>query len=172
LEGVSRLPNNSCLTSVNFPINQEELKTLIPHRGKMFLLDRVTECDFERRIRAEYDITDTCLFFNNELKGVPSWAGFEFMAQTISAFSGIRGRLTGIMPKIGFILSVPIMRMYVPVFKTGSVVDIRMKECDRTEQIYTVDGEIFLEDKKVMEGKLMVMEILDEKQFRTIIEGV
>jgi predicted hotdog family 3-hydroxylacyl-ACP dehydratase len=138
----------------------------------MLLLDRITEYDSEGSIRTEFDITEDCLFYNPEIKGVPSWAGFEFMAQTISAFSGLRGRITGIKPKIGFILSVPLMRMYIPVFKTGGVADIRMKECDHTDQIYTFEGEIFLEDKKAMEGKLMVMEILDEKQFRTIVEGV
>jgi len=160
------------LINNNFPINQEELKTLIPHRGKMLLLDRITEYDAAGNIRTEFEISEACLFYNTELKGVPSWVGFEFMAQTISAFSGLRSRLTGIKPKIGFILSVPLMQMYIPVFKTGSIADIRMKECDRTDQIYTFEGEIFLEDKKAMEGKLMVMEILDEKQFRTIVEGV
>lgn len=163
--------NNDQITGNKCIINHEELKAIIPHRGKMLLLDRITEYDLEGSIRTEYGITETCLFYNPELKGVPGWVGFEFMAQTISALSGLRGKITGIKPKIGFILSVPMMQMYIPVFKTGSVAGIRMKECDRTDQIYTFEGEIFLEDKKAMEGKLMVMEILDDKQFKTIIEG-
>jgi len=165
------LLNNNYFSGDNFPINQEELKTLIPHRGKMLLLDRITECDSKEIIKAEYDITEACLFYSAELKGVPSWVGFEFMAQTISAFSGLRSRLTGIKPKIGFILSVPLMQIYIPVLKEGSVADIRLKKCDRTDQIYTFEGEIFTENKKAMEGKLMVMEIHDEKQFKAIIEG-
>jgi len=63
------------------------------------------------------------------------------------------------------------MQIYIPVFKKGSVTDIRMNKCDYTDQIYTFEGEIFLENKKAMEGKLLVMEIHDEKQFKAIIEG-
>jgi len=38
-------------------IEKEELQTIIPHKGKMFLLSRVIEYDLAHGIRAEYDIT-------------------------------------------------------------------------------------------------------------------
>jgi len=55
------------------------------------------------------------------------------------------------------------MRMEIPLFKNGSSVEIRVKEIDCTDMIYTFEGEAFSEDRKVMEGKLMVMEINDEQ---------
>jgi predicted hotdog family 3-hydroxylacyl-ACP dehydratase len=144
-------------------IEQEELQTLIPHKGKMLLLNRIIEYDIEHSIRAEYNITENCLFYDPFLNGVPAWAGFEFMAQAISALTGIRKREKGEKPKIGFILSIPSMRMEIPLFKTGSSVEVRVKESDCTDMIYTYEGEAFLEGKKVMEGKLMVMEVSDER---------
>jgi predicted hotdog family 3-hydroxylacyl-ACP dehydratase len=145
-------------------INREELQTIIPHSGKMLLLDRVIEYSGnDHSLRAEYNITEDCLFYDPAAEGVPAWAGFEFMAQAISALSGIRSRERGEKPKIGFILSVPSMRMEIPLFKNGSSVEVYVKETDCTEMIYSFNTAAFLEGKKVMEGKMMVMEVSDEK---------
>jgi len=150
-------------------IEKEELQTIIPHKGKMLLLDRIIEYDIEHSIRAEYDITRDCIFYDPVLDGVPSWVGFEFMAQAISALTGIRKRERGEKPNIGFILSIPSMRIEIPLFKNGSSVEVRVKEIDCTDLIYTFEGAAFLESKKVIEGKLMVMEISDDR-FKSMTE--
>jgi len=151
-------------------IEQEELQTLIPHRGKMMLLNRVIEYDIEHSIRAEYTITRNCIFYDPVLDGVPAWVGFEFMAQALSALTGIRKRAKGEKPNFGFILSIPSMRMEIPLFKNDSVVEIHAKEIDCMDMIYTFEGKIFLENKQVMEGKLMVMEVSDER-FKNLTGG-
>jgi len=151
-------------------IEQEELQTIIPHKGKMLLLDRIIDYDIEHSIRAEYNITKNCIFYDSAIDGIPAWVGFEFIAQTISALTGIKKREKGEKPTMGFILSIPFMKMEIPFFKNGSAVEIRVKENDCTNTIYTYEGEIFLENKKVMEGKLMVMEANDEK-FKSLTDG-
>jgi len=152
-------------------IEQEELKTLIPHQGKMMLLSRIIEYDLKQSIRSEYDITEKCIFYDPAAKGVPAWAGFEFMAQSISVLSGLRSREKGEKPKIGFILSVPFLRIGIPLFRNGSPVEIRMLETDCTDMIFTFTGEVFAEGVKAMEGKLMVVEVNDEK-FNELAGGV
>jgi predicted hotdog family 3-hydroxylacyl-ACP dehydratase len=152
-------------------IDLDELQTLIPHRGKMMLLSRCTGYDFhERSVRVEYDITEDCLFYDPALVGVPTWVGFEFMAQAISVLAGLRDREKGIKPNIGFVLSVPSMQIKIPAFGLGKTVSIQVKEYDCTNPIYTFDGEIFLEEKKVMEGRLMVLEVGNEQQFLKFIQ--
>ena len=146
-------------------IELDELQTIIPHRGKMMLLSRVTAYDSQGTLRAEYDITEQCLFYDSAIQGVPVWAGFELIAQAISAYSGIRDRENGLKPKIGFILSIPHMHMSIPVLKSGSTADICVQECDRSDLIYTFEGSVFLNGEKAIEGKMMVMEIDDEQQF-------
>jgi len=151
-------------------IEKEELQTLIPHQGKMLLLSRVIEYDIEHGIRAEYDITRNCLFYDPVTDGVPTWAGFECMAQAVSVLSGIKSREKGEKPKLGFLLSVPSMRITIPLLKPGSSVEVRVQEVDCTEMIYTFEGTALVEGKKVMEGKLMVMEVSDE-QFKMLTGG-
>jgi predicted hotdog family 3-hydroxylacyl-ACP dehydratase len=151
-------------------IEKEELQTLIPHKGKMLLLNRIIEYNDDHSISAEYDITENCIFYDPAIDGVPTWAAFELMAQAISALSGIRSREKGEKPKLGFILSIPSMRMEIPFFKNGSLVNVRVKETDCTDMIYTFDGAAFLEDRKVMEGNLMCIEVSEEK-FTSLING-
>jgi predicted hotdog family 3-hydroxylacyl-ACP dehydratase len=150
-------------------IEREELETIIPHRGKMLLISRVKEYNLkERNIWVESNIAEDCIFYDPAAGGVPSWVAFEFMAQAISALSGIRDRTLGIKPRIGFILGIPVMQMAIPVFKPGSRVEILVEEKDRMDLIYTFDGMAFLEGKKAVEGKLMVMEV-NEEVFNNLI---
>jgi len=144
-------------------IEKEELQTLIPHQGKMMLLSRVIEYNIEHDIRAEYDITGDCLFYDPVAGGVPAWAGFECMAQAISVLSGIRSREKGEKPKLGFILSIPSMRIEIPLLQPGSSLEVSVRETDCTDMIYTFEGAAFVNGDKVIEGKLMVMEISDER---------
>ena len=153
-------------------INLEELKTIIPHRGKMLLLNRIIDYNTDGTLKAEYDITENCLFYDPALQGVPAFVGFELIAQSVSALSGIRDRERGKKPSIGFILSVPTMQIHIPVLKTGSTADIRVRQCDLTEMIYTFEGEVYIEDKQVLKGKLMVMEIDEnDERFKDFISN-
>ena len=145
-------------------IEKEELDSLLPHKGRMLLLTRIVEYNLEERVLcAEYSITRDCLFYDSSIEGVPAWVGFEFLAQAISALSGLSGRAKGEKPKIGFILSVSSIKIKLPFFKPGSIVKLTVKESGRVEQVYSFDGEVFLEDRKVLEGKLTVMDVDDEQ---------
>ena len=149
-------------------IEKEELLTVIPHRGKMLLLSRVKCYNLkERSVEAEYDITKDCLFYDPALEGVPAWAGFEFIAQSISAISGIIDREMGLKPRFGFILSVTSMRIDIPFFKTGNTVEIKAKQLECMNSVSIYYGEINLEGKKILEGKIIVKDF-DDEQFRNL----
>jgi len=152
-------------------IEKEELNSIIPHRGKMLLLSRVNDYNLkDGSVCAEYDITENCLFYDPTLGGVPAWAAFEFLAQAISAYSGIRDKGKYLRPRFGFILSIPFIKIDIPVFKAGSTVEIHAKENDRVGLVYTFEGKVFLDGRKVLEGKIMVMEI-DEKGVDDLNKG-
>jgi predicted hotdog family 3-hydroxylacyl-ACP dehydratase len=143
-------------------IDKEELLTLLPHRGKMFLLSRVNDYDTKKRtLTAEYDITPECLFYDGELDGVPSWAGFEFMAQGVSAVSGISFREEGVKPKPGFILSVTGMETMIPVFKAGTTVTIRVEEDCRIDAVNTFDCRLRIGEEQAASAKVTVMDVDD-----------
>lgn len=141
-------------------IEKEELLSLIPHRGDMMLLDRINKYDMqEKYIEAEYDITEECLFYDKKHSGVPAWAGFEFVAQAISAFIGIRNRENGLPSKEGYILGVSQMEINIPFYKNGSTVKIKSRELENVHPVYVFQGEVLVDDKEALCGKLTVMEV-------------
>ena len=74
---------------------------LVPHAGRMRLLDTAIDGDAES-LRARVEIRVDSLFFNG--LGVGAWVGIEYMAQAVAAWAGWRARLAGGMPKVGFLL--------------------------------------------------------------------
>ena len=143
---------------------REELAYIMPHRGKMLLLSRVKEYNLkERSLCAEYYVTKDCLFYDPLIDGVPAWAGFEFIAQAISALCGLLLREIGEEPRIGFIMSISSMRIGLPVFKIGNLLEIRVREYDSVDMVYNFAGEIFLDGRKVIEGKLTVLDVTEEQ---------
>lgn len=110
------------------PIEKDRLLSIIPHRGKMILLSRVTDYDIEqRRISAEFDVSPECIFFEDG-KGIPSWISFEIMAQSISALNGIINTISGIPARAGFLLSVSRFSSKTAFFKAGETVFVKAAE--------------------------------------------
>lgn len=77
------------------------VEALIPHRGAMRLIDRMLRVDEECAV-AETDVAIDGIF---AVDGhVPAWAGIEYMAQTVAAWSGARAQRSGGAPKLGLLL--------------------------------------------------------------------
>ena len=74
---------------------------LVPHSGKMSLLDNIVEYR-DGWLRAEVSITADSMFADKQ--GVPAWIGLEYMAQAVGAYAGWQERLKGGPPKLGFLL--------------------------------------------------------------------
>ena len=144
-------------------IETKDLPSIVPHRGRMLLLSKVTGYNLEERsLEAEYHITESCIFFDPAIGGIPCWVGFESIAQAIAALSGISAREKNKKdenPQMGFILSISKMDVFLPVLKSGSTVIIKVKELDCTDLVYNFDGQIFLEGTKALEGTLTIMEV-------------
>jgi len=143
---------------------KEELAFVMPHRGKMLLLSRIKEYNLEKRtLCAEYDVAEDCLFYDPAVNGVPAWVGFEFIAQAISALCGLLIREMGEEPRIGFIMSVSSMRIDLPAFKIGNRLEIKVGEYHAVEMVHNFAGEIFLDGRKVIEGKLTVLDVTEDQ---------
>ena len=122
----------------------EDLLPLLPHRGKLFLLSRVTAHNVaQNTITTEYDITQDCIFYDEELEGVPVWAGFEFMAQSIAALTSIRHiHLELPPPPPGVILSVSAFSSAQAVLPLGCVVQTKVHEDYRADDLSRYNCEL------------------------------
>jgi predicted hotdog family 3-hydroxylacyl-ACP dehydratase len=123
-------------------IERDALQHLVPHKGKMFLLTRVTDYDCENgTVSAEYEPSKESILWDEELGGVPAWSSFELMAQCISALSGLRERRKGREPKMGMLLSIADFVIREPLI-TGKVA-IRVKEALSLDELSTFKCALF-----------------------------
>jgi predicted hotdog family 3-hydroxylacyl-ACP dehydratase len=84
-------------------IDAIEIDRLVPHRGAMSLLDRVTRAD-NTSIEARVTVRDDGLFATAD--GVPALVAVEYMAQTVAALAGARGVTHGGEVQLGLLLGV------------------------------------------------------------------
>ncbi len=137
IEGVRIVPQH---------IPAEDLLSLVPHKGKMFLLSRVTAHDIVKNsIVSEYDVSKNCILYDEDLDGIPVWAGFEMMAQSISALSTIeriaQGKPRSAAP--GVILSVSNFRTKLEAIRTGQTVVLSVSENYRVDNVCRYDCELY-----------------------------
>ncbi|MBQ3712824.1 MAG: thioester dehydrase [Spirochaetia bacterium] len=144
------------------PIEKDELINLLPHKGRMFLLDRAVDVDYENySIKTQVDVTENSMFYDKSLGGIPSYITFEYMAQSISALSGFANRRKGLPPKVGVILSVSDFKTFVPVLKAGTTGTIADYHQDVVDRVFSFDCKAYVGDTLVSSGKLTVMDIDD-----------
>lgn len=112
---MSAMTNASSLPSIEH---------FVPHRGTMSLLTRLVMVDADQAV-AEVDIGPDSLFAQAD--GVPTWVGIEYMAQTIAAWAGARGRRAGREPAVGFLLGSRRYQAHQPAFALGRPVRIHAR---------------------------------------------
>jgi len=147
-------------------IENDELAEVMAHKGKMVLLSRVTEYDINTRcLKAEYDVSERCLFYNPGMDGVPSYMCFEFMAQAISALSGITGKILGKPPMMGFILSVSSLEIKLPLFKPGTIIQIAVNEEQKIDAVSTFSCSAAIAENEAAAARVMVMDVENPSDF-------
>lgn len=107
-------------------MNKQNITELLPHRGKMLLIDRIIRWGREKDgnppfVHTETAITEKNVFFDAELGGVPSFTGFELMAQSAAALSRLLAP-SDEPPSLGVIASVSKLSAPLPVFPKGRTV--------------------------------------------------
>ena len=143
-------------------IEHEELSTLVPHKGKMFIIDRIAEAwANDWIIESETKITSDFMFYEKSVDGVPNYACFEIIAQTVSALTGLYARENGLPPNMGFILSVSNLKFDFDIVKAGQVIKAKAVREEVVDNVYSFRAEIFLDGKASGGGKLTVMEVVE-----------
>lgn len=77
------------------------IETVVPHRGRMLLVDELLFSD------ADSTIVSATIRYDNIFAddyGVPVWVGIEYMAQAIAAWAGCQALARNEPAKIGFLL--------------------------------------------------------------------
>jgi predicted hotdog family 3-hydroxylacyl-ACP dehydratase len=99
------------------------IEELLPHRGTMLLLDRITNFDTET-IYSEYT-PRAHAWYCDERGHMPAWIGIELMAQTIAAQVGLVKRSQAAPPKQGVLLGTRSYAATQPFFMVGQTLCIQ-----------------------------------------------
>lgn len=98
-----------------------DIREIVPHSGRMLLLDRLVSCDADT-LTAEVTIRPDSMFVQDGAVG--AWVGLEYMAQAIAAFAGHQAREEGEKPKIGFLLGSRQYACSTPCFRIGTTLRV------------------------------------------------
>jgi predicted hotdog family 3-hydroxylacyl-ACP dehydratase len=101
------------------------VEAYVPHRGAMLLIDRLLEAGPTHAV-AEVTVPADGLFMNEGR--MPGWVGLEYMAQAISAWSGVQHTAGGGTPRLGMLLGTRRYQAVVPDFAAGSVLRVEVNQ--------------------------------------------
>ncbi|VAW40558.1 3-hydroxydecanoyl-[ACP] dehydratase [hydrothermal vent metagenome] len=104
---------------------------LIPHSGKMSLLDRVVAYG-EDWLTTSVTICSNSMFCENN--AVPALVGIEYMAQTIAAFAGKNDKINNIEISIGLLIGARKYTTNVTHFPVGTTLQINAQQIYLEEQ--------------------------------------
>jgi predicted hotdog family 3-hydroxylacyl-ACP dehydratase len=101
-----------------------DIRDVVPHSGRMVLLDRLVAFDGES-LTAELTIRADALFADEQ--GVGAWVGVEYMAQAVAALAGLEARQIGGNAKIGYLVGARHYSCNVPYFPLGAALRISVR---------------------------------------------
>ncbi|MGQ0586898.1 MAG: ApeP family dehydratase [Gammaproteobacteria bacterium] len=127
---------------------------VLPHRGAMLLLDSIRDYGDDWLV-AEVRVRKDSNFGTPD--GVPSWVGIEYMAQAVSAWSGIGQVQNGGKPGIGLLLGSRRYQARRPLFAVGSHLRVRARLVWRdTDDLAAFDCAIEEDGEAVAHAQLKV----------------
>jgi predicted hotdog family 3-hydroxylacyl-ACP dehydratase len=127
------------------------------HRPPMLLLERIVEAG-EIQTLCEWRVGDATEFLVPE-RGVPAYVGIEYMAQCVAVHAGIRSRIKGMGPPLGFLLGTRHFRAQVEYFLPGQTYRASCRELIHDENgIGSYQCGVLLDDDVIAEGRLAVLE--------------
>jgi predicted hotdog family 3-hydroxylacyl-ACP dehydratase len=120
-------------------IDCTDIAELIPHSGRMVLLDRIIDFD-EQSLSAELTVRNDSLLSDD--KCVPAYAGIEYMAQAIAVYAGIQAKQAGEPIKIGFLLGTRRYVSNVGSFAVGTLLTIQVIKIIQDDKLGVFDCKI------------------------------
>lgn len=154
-------------TTTPLPADFPPIEELLPHRGTMLLLDRMSAFTAESG-SAEYTPRRDEWYVDAEGQ-MPAWIGIELMAQTIAAHVGLLRRHEAAPTKQGALLGTRSYRSTLPAFCPDETLRIEATLVYRDESgLGAYDCAIVRGDETVATATLKVYEPDD---FQTFLQG-
>jgi predicted hotdog family 3-hydroxylacyl-ACP dehydratase len=126
------------------------------HRAPLLLLDRLVDPGADITV-CEWRIRDTDLFLTPG-RGVPAYAGVEYMAQCVAVHAGVRARARGFGPPLGFLLGTRHYRATVEYLELGLTYRATCRELISDDNgMGSYECDILLSNERVAAARLAVL---------------
>ena len=138
------------------------VQSLLPHSGSMVLIEEPAASG-DGWAEASVRIAENSVFYRPG-RGVPSWVGAEYMAQTVALYAGIIARQTGTDIRIGLLLGSRRYDVKTEYFQLGSQLRIHVQEVWEASQMAVFD--CYIEDReRLAKAQLNVFRPVDTAAF-------
>lgn len=145
-------------------IEHDELGKILPQKGKMFLIGRISDAEPENwKIESETKITEDFMFYDKAAEGVPNYACIEIIAQTVAALMGLYAKEKNVEPNMGMILSVSKLHFDFDKIAAGQTIAVKAVREASVDNVQSFAAQLFLDSKEAGSGKITAMEITDGK---------
>lgn len=128
-----------------------EVEDLLPHSGDMVLIDKILEYGDGCGV-AQVKVRSSSIFYEQDIEGIHSSIGLEWMAQTIAAIAGISALQNKKKVQIGFLLG---SRKYEP---TTSVFKLDREYIIRINQLFHEDNGLGAFECSIHHGNELIAE--------------
>lgn len=146
----------------------EPIEAILPHRGTMLLVDRVSACS-DDALSARATVRADA-WYADATGAMPAWIGIELMAQAIAAHVSLLAMRAGGRARPGVLLGSRSYEACVPAFARGAQLIIDVKEVLRsTEGHGAYECTIEHDGTRCAQAVIKVFQPTD---FQSFIEGV
>lgn len=116
------------------------IEELVPHAHPMILIDEIIDSN-DGNFMTAVRIAEDCRFFEPS-RGVPTYVGIEYIAQTVSALVGLRAKQSGGSVEPGYLLGTRKFSTTRPYFVLGSELRVRIVDEFESGKLGRYAGEI------------------------------
>jgi beta-hydroxyacyl-ACP dehydratase FabZ len=142
-------------------IDIQEILKIAPHRYPMLMIDRILECDDDKKCVGLKNLTFNEPFFQGHFPGRPIMPGvfqLEAMAQVGGILLSRRTGLKGLIPLFMAVDNARFRRMLIP----GDQMRIEVEITNSRAKVLRLQGKVMVENQLASEAQLLFM-ITDEK---------
>ena len=142
--------------------------TILPHRGTMLLLDRISACD-DATLTAHASVHGDA-WYADEHGAMPAWIGIELMAQAVAAHIALLAVRAGGTARPGVLLGTRRYRAASTAFACGAQLRIEVNELLTSEAGHSAYECVIVDEQGVRcaEADIKAYQPAD---FQTFIEG-
>ncbi len=127
------------------------IETLLPHAPPMVLLDKVIAYEKTKITTA---LTPNAQSPFHAEKGIPSYVGLEYMAQSCGVYAGLEALAHNQPPRLGFLLGTRNFHATQSHFTTGDTLHIHATEIFRQDGMGVFDCRIVCNNQEIATAQL------------------